>query len=150
MKNHYAMKTLFKLILFLSALPLGSMAQTTVCYEYDASGNRILRTTLQQQSRAKTARKAAGATAGREASPSLTAITVSPSPVHARLTVNVPGCTPSKTCELSLYDMSGRRLIYRKGSSVQTVLDVSTLHPSCYILRTVYGGEKESHKIIKE
>ena len=126
------------------------MAQTTVCYEYDASGNRILRTTLQQQSRAKTTRKAAGATAGREASPSLTAITVSPSPVHARLTVNVPGCTPSKTCELSLYDMSGRRLIYRKGSSVQTVLDVSTLHPGCYILRTVYGGEKESHKIIKE
>lgn len=137
--------TLFRLSFLFLCLPMPGQAQTAVSYEYDASGNRILRTASVPESRAA---KKSGAATREQAVPA--SVTVSPNPTKGKLRVSIPAVSELKAYRLSVCDASGRLVLRRQAKSPVTVLDLTNRPLGIYLLHLDMDGRKETHKIIKE
>ena len=71
-----------------------------------------------------------------------------PNPAHAQLTVEA---TDSQDYQVTIYDLSGRRMMQHDHLSGQTQVDISHLRPGVYILKMRDREQREGrHRIIVE
>ena len=122
----------------------GSYAQG-IAYSYDASGNRISRSVISNNSQAPLIEDAW------ETSNSLRGIEiiVSPNPTSGILSVKLSQWENSDTGTLVLSDISGHVIVQQTITSTQTTIDISNSSNGIYMMMIELNGEKKSYKIIK-
>lgn len=144
----------FTVFLLLPLFTLSCFAQTAIprTYDYDAAGNRILRTTIELRSTTVHFDNAVGFVSDSYQSPYYeeiignTGIKVFPNPTHGLVTLQFE--QPVKNGLYQLFNLSGKQL--SEGSiATSTTLDLSGYPTGVYMLTITLNDEKETWKIIK-
>lgn len=129
---------LFTIVLQVSQLP----AQCPVTFNYDAAGNRILRTTpcaLQEGSTERNLENKANTSVALQ-------VNVSPNPSSGIFYLQWEGELPLET-RFSVIDESGRMVLHPQPSA--TEIDLSDQPPALYYLLLQYPGGQQSHLLEK-
>lgn len=142
-----------KFILFVSMLCVaaGLRAQQPIAYTYDAAGNRtgsavyIYRGEMEDEAESD----------DENGSDNLLDVgihvTAAPNPTRGYLQVYVQELAGEDgTCTLSLFDVSGRRVLKQQTSSPLTTLDLTAQGEGLYLLRADLGEDSATLKILKE
>ena len=138
-------------LLMLSVFSSSLCAQNAVAYAYDACGNRVSRTVvLPSQSMAKRHTEETDSTSYFEETALKRSVRIYPNPTKGMLKVEVVGMQDSDVCRLSLYGMSGNRVMQTKATESMTFLDLSNYANGHYLLVLELNGENTTWKIIKE
>ena len=146
---------------------LGQTPQT-VSYEYDAAGNRILRSkiiTMKSSSSSTEGSKTKSAIADPNANTDVVAsseiqkyedllgerkVTIYPNPTQGLLRVDFHGYGDMKAARLLLFDMHGKLLRQMNKVDPSNTLDLSQYPAGMYILQMIEGNAKSEWKIVKE
>lgn len=143
-------RAILSLTLILCVL-FGAQAQTqTVKFQYDAAGNRELRTIIDVNKITKmdSLFKADSLYADLTDTP-INGLRVYPNPAHE--TVNIEFTTlPESKVEFTLSDMNGRLLEQGTINAVLTPLSLQNMGKGTYLLLIMAGNENEKFKIIKQ
>lgn len=138
------MKKLLICFGLLSLTSARSHAQV-VTYSYDASGNRTMRSLINNISQAPSIE---GAWDTPYSSRDIE-IVVSPNPTSGLLSVKLSQWDITDTGTLVLSDTSGHVIVQQAISSDKTTIDISNSAKGIYMMLIVLNGEKHSYKIIK-
>jgi len=154
----------FTLLLWL-AIPLLSMAQPLpVQYEYDASGNRIVRKTITVPQCSPPAPQDSTFTANSDVEtdnyPSLptfiekiaqTEIKIYPNPTTEKITLEFSGVVETDNYpSLQLYSLTGQLLQTQPVQDAYTVVSLAGLPAGTYILKVHINNRIEDWKVIKQ
>lgn len=120
-----------------------------IYYSYDAAGNRTGNLSYFSANSLEDGQLQEGDEAN-GLSRSRYHVTAVPNPTRGYLQVQVMGLEEGDACQLSLYDVSGRRVLSCATSRVLTTLDLTAVSPGLYLLRVDVNDETETLKIIKE
>jgi len=140
----------------------------SVRFTYDSNGNRISRSIVVQQLQSenlsfpvlnpKSLLPAENATASstdktkkesiRSEGQDIT-VKVYPNPNKGLIKVDIPYMPLNSQSTMTLYDLSGNKLINKKGFGTYTELDISRLRNGIYILRLKINGKVTDFKVIK-
>jgi hypothetical protein len=142
------------LILFLTFIPLFSVGQT-LRFEYDAIGNRISRTLIPLQLKSgnigfpitdpdKLELPEKETFSADEAQ-----IKIYPNPTKGILRIEITNCPGEAKIELSLFDLSGSKLMEMQNLSPVYNLDISNRKNGIYILKVFINNRISNWKIIK-
>ena len=128
----------------LSMISTGVHAQG-IAYSYDASGNRISRSVINNNSQAP---RLEGAWETSNSSRKID-IVVTPNPTSEMISVKLSQWEDSDTGTLVLSDVSGHVIVQQTITSAQTTIDISNSSNGIYMMMIELNGEKKSYKIIK-
>lgn len=138
---------MIKHILLLSAMTIvpSAINAQQVSYSYDATGNRISRSSVVN---------APQFSSGRNISKSVSSflqqtLSVGPNPTSGLLGIRLSQWNDTDNCSLLLSNTSGQVLIQQAMTSADATLDLSTFPKGYYLLRVDLNGEKNTYKIIK-
>ena len=118
------------------------LAQSTVSYGYDDSGNRTSRITLKSS--------IAFFEDSVKSSINNKKILIYPNPTHNQLFVEIIGYDNEFNKTLYLYDITGKLLISKKLAISRILFDLSDYAPGIYVLKILLGNNSNECKIIKE
>lgn len=126
-----------------------STAQTKVYFQYDASGNRKLRTIelSQTQSMASKSMKQEAEELTTELGEQ--EIRIYPNPTQGLLRIDIPNLG-DESMTLDVFDSQGRLLIRQDAAAIGNQLDLSAYPPGMYLLLIRTADDKQEWKIIKE
>ena len=150
------------IILFLFAIPFSCMAQSLVySYEYDASGNRTLRKTI-QMNLAPPAPPDSTFIEQEELENLVplvpeyfvekiaqTQIKIYPNPATEKITMQIAGWEDLQTGNFKLFSLNGKLLQEHPVRSETTTISLSTLPKGAYILKVQINNRSEEWKVIK-
>jgi len=144
------MKIKFYLVYIVIGLLIGNslIAQTKVCYTYDASGNRTARFGCSKSAIAKIdsmlISKPITEIQGEMA------ISLFPNPTKGHVTINIANMPDNANGEIILSDMTGRLLLKQSTFRVTTQLDLSSHPTGLYVLKISIDDKVSEWKVIKE
>jgi len=150
-----------KIIFLLSlALPLFCMAQNhlAVEYDYDASGNRILRKVidLQVAPPAPTMAVVQGSPEEEPAEPEYfvekiaqVEMKIYPNPTTEKITLEIAGWAALQTGIFKLFSLSGQLLQEQQVHSTNTTISLSGFPKGTYLLQVQINNRTETWKVIK-
>ncbi len=149
------MKIRIALLLFIAVSCSGISLSQNINFEYDDSGNCILKYKTIVMSKTKSINTGAE---DDEIIPVIEStiindldIKIYPNPTKGNIRIEIEGqFTKNNTYRIMLFDSSGKLLINNKTNEKITDLNISGYNNGIYILRIKYEGEKEEWKIIKE
>lgn len=143
MKKRRLMK--FALLSLAMTAVTHAKAQTTIYYSYDASGNRITRTTNIQRTRSVEPEQN---TIAETFNPGRS-VTVKQHTLQDKVIVNIEGWDSDTAASISIFKLSGIRLQWLSIKQATTEIDLSSYATGCYIMQITVGEYKETWKIIK-
>jgi len=130
------------------------LAQSTVSYGYDDSGNRTSRITLkssiaffEDSVKSSINNKKIEALVNSVGNKK---ILIYPNPTHNQLFVEIIGYDNEFNKTLYLYDITGKLLISKKLAISRILFDLSDYAPGIYVLKILLGNNSNECKIIKE
>ncbi len=135
-------QTLFTLLLFTSLSTGYLYGQNKFTYAYDGDGNRIERQILMTRS----------ATAPSEffqEEISEQSVKIYPNPTKGNLVVELSG-SEIKKGSVSIFNMSGRKIIQQQISNSRVTLDLSNYPAGVYLLKIYVDENSTTWKVIKE
>ena len=142
-----------KFILFVSMLfaTAGLRAQQPIAYTYDAAGNRSSSALYFYRGEMEDETESDDENGSDDLLHVGIHVTVAPNPTRGYLQVYVQELANEEgTCTLSLFEVSGRRVLTQLTSSPLTTLDLTALGDGLYLLRADVGEESVTLKILKE
>lgn len=126
-------------------------AQDAVSYAYDACGNRISRTIILSALNSPERRTAEFENTTYMEETSLErSIKFYPNPTKGMLKVEIVNMQEGDECNLSVFSMSGARIVQTRADYSITTLDLSNCNAGHYLLVVDFNGGKTTWKIIKE
>ena len=145
------------LTILMLTLSLGLQAQT-IGYEYDASGNRILRNTVVLKS---IPTKAAKIDSTKQAEiqelekgilveAGELSFMVYPNPTQGQLRLQIKGNVPKKSGQLTLFNSLGNSVLHKATTGDITDIDMSFCPVGSYVLILQLEGKRYDWKIMKE
>lgn len=141
-------KTIMKsfLLSLMMVMATGVEAQTMVYYSYDASGNRVTRSTTIVQTRGwdsdlEDKDKKQGSTEK---------IHIIQHMTEDKISVEIVGWSNDVKASFGIFNTSGVLLLKKDIVGMRTDIDLATFIPGVYILCIETGEEKDSWKIIKK
>ena len=143
-------KRAFLKIIALSAMMLTAasvQAQSHWTYSYDETGNRTQRTVTSASARQRTsasARQRTSATTNYLIADDKAKAVLNAN--HSQLKIETLG---NGNADVTIYDLTGKEMIFRHAESESTVVDLSNLHRGTYVLSIEVAGEKKSCKFNK-
>ena len=150
-----------KIIFLLSlALPLFCVAQSSLAveYDYDASGNRILRKVIDLQAAppAPTMAVVQGSPEEKPAEPEYfvekiaqVAMKIYPNPTTEKITLEIAGWEELQTGIFKLFSLSGQLLQEQQVHSTNTSISLAGLPKGIYLLQVQINTRTETWKVIK-
>ena len=141
---------------------LSEVSGQTVSYEYDAAGNRILRTKTINLTRDGSKTKSAMSEQNTGTTPEKIAevrhedllgerkVVIYPNPTQGMIRVEFQGHDIMNDARLLLYDIQGKLLRQVNKVEPSNTLDLSQYPAGMYILQMIEGKAKSEWKIIKE
>lgn len=148
-------KLLLIVIIFLTFSDIDRiLAQSTVSYGYDGSGNRTSRITL-KSSIAFIADSVKSSMNNKKIEALVNSvgnkkILIYPNPTHNQLFVEIIGYDNESNKTVYLYDLTGKLLISKKLAISRISLDLSDYTSGIYVLKILLGNNSNECKIIKE
>jgi hypothetical protein len=160
----------FTLLLWL-AIPLLSMAQLQVQYEYDAAGNRTIRKTIMLAPQyAPPDSTETKLQASEELEPQISAtssaplkdsnyfiekiaqveIKIYPNPTTEKITLEILNWQNLQTGTFKLYSLTGQLLQEQPVHSESTIISLANLPKGTYILKVFINNRTEDWKVIKQ
>ena len=136
------MRSLF-IILFMALFHFYANAQTSVAYQYDASGNRTWGALYVQRMLPDSVEDDVRRSLEWQ-------VSIYPNPTKGHLVVKILNFTDGHNGTLAIYTTSGQEVLSSRISSESTELDLSSYSNGVYIMRIRIDGEDKSWKIIKE
>ncbi|MCK9236322.1 MAG: T9SS type A sorting domain-containing protein [Bacteroidales bacterium] len=144
----------FLLIMLCGASLAGHSQQTTVHFEYDASGNRILRHITSRELKASDSLflswELPNLPLEQSVAESEADFRVFPNPATDGLTITYSGAAISDILRYMLYDSQGKVQIQSESNTTKTALDMRQLQSGTYLLRLNYDGKMQVFKVIKQ
>lgn len=134
MKKKAFLKTIALSTMMLIAA--SAQAQTHWTYSYDATGNRTQRTVT-----SASVRQRMSATTNYLITDDKVKAVLNAN--HSQIKVETLGNGKS---DVTIYDLTGKEMMFRHAESESTVIDISTLHRGTYVLSIEVAGEKKSCK----
>jgi hypothetical protein len=130
--------------------PLAIMAQTSIVFEYDDSGNRVKRTIFTFKMSEADSTLTESGTPKQDENPAAQRIAVYPNPTDGLVNIdfNLP---PEPKAYYVLTAINGAQV--EQGNltaTTQTQLNLMNLGKGTYILHVVSGDDKEKFKIVKQ
>ena len=154
------------LIIFFMTCLLPDVVGQTVAYEYDAAGNRILRTktitlTREGGSMLKSSTGDGGQNTENATEQALAEVryddllgerkvTIYPNPTQGMIRIEFQEYGEMKDARLLLYDVRGKLLRQVNKVNPSNTLDLSSYPVGMYVLQMIEGKTKSEWKIIKE
>lgn len=139
---------LLKLIIICAIAGNNLSAQTKVCFQHDASGNRTNRSVcfkcIAATSDSITVSQPIIESFGKMQ------IILYPNPTKGHLTINIANMPDNATGEIILSDMIGRLLIKQCTNRGTTQLDLSSHPTGLYVLKIRIDDKVSEWKVIKE
>lgn len=120
-------------------MAVNGQAQTHWAYSYDATGNRTQRTIT------------SGSTTRKKTAPIKDLfndddIRAQLNENHSKLMIETLGCN---NVEITIYDLTGKEMIFRRSESEVTLIDIAQLRRGTYLLSVEINAEKRSCKFTK-
>lgn len=145
------------MILLITLLPLFVFSQgTSIGYEYDAAGNRVLRyvidlpVTLDPESNDDSALKTVNdSVANHEFTIDNLEVVVYPNPNGGKFDVEIKSNISSQTLELNIFSLNGTNILAKKIINKRTTIDITDRENGVYILTLVVGDLKKTITLIK-
>lgn len=153
MKMFIFVANMRKFILFVSMLcvAVGLKAQQPIAYTYDAAGNRTSSAIYFNRGEMEDEAESDDENDSDNLLDVGIHVTAAPNPTRGYLQVYVQELTGGEgTCTLSLFDVSGRRVLKQQTSSPLTTLDLTAQGEGLYLLRADLGEDSATLKILKE
>lgn len=162
--------TLTLLILLVCGTSYGQTATECINYEYDASGNRVLRKVILLPKRLKNEETPAALIAAEDDELGIsdiskrnektlntyedmlgqTKLTISPNPTAGELKVEIPNLDGVNQGLIRVYDLNGRTIFEERVSNTTTTVDLSEQVNGTYILLLNINGKTSEWKVIKQ
>lgn len=120
-------------------------AQTPIVYNYDATGNRILR----QAVRTTQPNISPQQHEERIVIPILK-MSIFPNPTTGPVTIEIEKLSSEDSCTAVVYNIAGTQILSQPIHSTFTCVDLSQYPAGYYILQVTLNGANNSFKIIKE
>jgi hypothetical protein len=147
---------LFFFLIIIVWFPMISFAQTTnLSYEYDGSGNRVLRHVIVLKS-TKVTKDSLLMTSTKEKERSALnekldnrEIKIYPNPTKGMITVDIP-LTDNDISRVSLFDIQGKMIMDYRSAGTTTDVDLSGQPAGVYIMRIILNNKSTTWKIIKQ
>lgn len=144
----------FLLIMLCGASLASHSQQTTVHFEYDTSGNRILRHITSRELKAGDSLFLSWEIVDMPLEELVdegeAGYRVYPNPTIDGLTIEHSGVTISGILRYMLYDSQAKVQMQGEGDTAKTVLDMRQLQSGTYLLRLNYDGKMQVFRVIKQ
>lgn len=142
------MRTFFMTLLIMCSANT-ALAQQSIAYGYDASGNRTSRSVYIPMLRVTDESEDEQNNTNNRMTSDWKVI-AAPNPTHGLVQVLIRGLREFGQCTLTLADPMGRIVLTVNTSKTLTTLDMTALADGLYLLRTDIDGTVAAVKIIKE
>ncbi len=147
--------TAYILLMLLWAASLaGHSQQTTVHFEYDDSGNRVLRHITTKELKAGDSLflspQLPDMPLDQLAAEGEAAFSVYPNPTPDGLTIAQSGAAIGGSLHYMLYDSHGKVQLQGESATAKTMLNMQQLQSGTYLLRLSYDGKMQVFRVIKQ
>ena len=153
MKNNFFLLAIVTFLFIAAALE--SLAQTTVYFSYDDTGNRTLRSIsvpaanlVEKSAIIDTINFAKQHVFDDKLGDQL--IKIYPNPTHGKLKVDIIGYDLTQATAINVYNISGSLILQRKPAKETEDIDLTGYPNSTYIMRIIINGKVSEWKIIKQ
>jgi len=136
-------------ILILFLCQLSAFSSNDLTFTYDASGNRISRTSAVERNAKITDQNQQN---GFVTDSTLTnnVITIYPNPTAGHLAIDIKNLKETQKVSLLVLDLKGQVLMNKSGLSALTDLDITSYPSATYVLRIMIDKKDTEWKIIKK
>lgn len=121
-----------------------------VNFDYDKSGNRILREIIYLKSQETIDSSDIKQTYEYRCLLGTTNVIVSPNPNGGKFKIIIEGYKPEIAIKITLHSLNGVLVYQNKNAGIQTEVDISNRQNGVYILTLIIGNRTKTWKIIKQ